>query len=182
MPQAGYRELCASKRLLDRGRPNSSHPRPQLVWNDLPTSSFRCCELIAAAGRMRRLDEYPDPGSSPRAPAPAVAISLESSRGTLSHIWTHIWTRIRIQPVTIFVSLSLAFGSAIILAVPPLRGPDEIAHFLRIYSYTRGELLPAAKVDGSAGTTSRFGAEMVTTARTNLQAQRRQQHDAAARS
>jgi predicted membrane protein DUF2142 len=100
---------------------------------------------------MRRLDEYPDPGSSPRAPAPAVAISLESSRGTLSHIWTHIWTRIRIQPVTVFVSLSLAFGSAIILAIPPLRGPDEIAHFLRIYSYTRGELLAAAEVDGRKG-------------------------------
>jgi hypothetical protein len=29
---------------------------------------------------------------------------------------------------------------------PPLRGPDEIAHFLRIYSYVRGELLSVTKI------------------------------------
>jgi hypothetical protein len=32
-----------------------------------------------------------------------------------------------------------------------LRGPDEIAHFLRIHSYARGELLPSAEVDGRKG-------------------------------
>jgi uncharacterized membrane protein len=48
--------------------------------------------------------------------------------------------------------LSLAFGSIIILVNPPLRGPDEIAHFLRIHSYTQGELLPAAEVNGRKGT------------------------------
>jgi len=53
--------------------------------------------------------------------------------------------------VTLFVLLSLAFGSAIIFVVPPLRGPDEIAHFLRIYSYARGELLPATEVNGRKG-------------------------------
>jgi len=37
-------------------------------------------------------------------------------------------------------------------ANPPLRGPNEIAHFLRIYSYARGGLLPAAEVDGRKGT------------------------------
>ena len=40
---------------------------------------------------------------------------------------------------------------AISVVVPPLRGPDEIAHFLRIYSYARGALLPAAEVDGRKG-------------------------------
>src|SRR2546429_5261630 len=55
------------------------------------------------------------------------------------------------RPASIFVLLSLAFGSIIIFANPPLRGPDEIAHFLRIYSYTRGELLPAAELDGRKG-------------------------------
>src|SRR4030095_16352210 len=50
------------------------------------------------------------------------------------------------RPASIFVLLSLAFGSIIILANPPLRGPDEIAHFLRINSYARGELLPVTEI------------------------------------
>jgi len=33
------------------------------------------------------------------------------------------------RPASIFMFLSLAFGSIIIFANPPLRGPDEIAHF-----------------------------------------------------
>jgi uncharacterized membrane protein len=55
------------------------------------------------------------------------------------------------RPVSIFVLLSLAFGSIIIFANPPLRGPDEIAHFLRIYSYARGELLPVMEINGRKG-------------------------------
>jgi uncharacterized membrane protein len=47
--------------------------------------------------------------------------------------------------------ISFAFGAAISIAVPPLRGPDEIAHFLRIHSYARGQLLPATEVDGRKG-------------------------------
>ena len=62
-----------------------------------------------------------------------------------------VWTRLKSRPVFVFVLLSFAFGSAISVVVPPLRGPDEIAHFLRIYSYTRGGLLPAAEVDGRKG-------------------------------
>jgi len=54
-------------------------------------------------------------------------------------------------PAIVFALLSLSFGSAIIVANPPLRGPDEISHFLRIYSYTRGELLPVAEIDGRKG-------------------------------
>jgi hypothetical protein len=72
---------------------------------------------------------------------------IESVRTPISHFWT----RIGIQPAIAFVLLSLAFGTAIIFVVPPLRGPDEIAHFLRIHSYTRGELLPTAEVDGRKG-------------------------------
>ena len=56
-----------------------------------------------------------------------------------------------VQPAAVFVLLSLAFGSAITFVMPPLRGPDEIAHFLRIYSYTRGEVLSVAKIDGRKG-------------------------------
>src|SRR5262245_7548715 len=32
-------------------------------------------------------------------------------------------------PAIVFALLSLSFGSAIIVANPPLRGPDEISHF-----------------------------------------------------
>jgi hypothetical protein len=56
--------------------------------------------------------------------------------------------RLESPPAFLFIVLSLAFGSAISVVVPPLRGPDEIAHFLRIYSYAQGELLPAVEVDG----------------------------------
>jgi hypothetical protein len=62
-----------------------------------------------------------------------------------------VWTRLESRPGFVFVLLSFAFGLAISAVVPPLRGPDEIAHFLRIYSYTRGGLLPAAEVDGRKG-------------------------------
>ena len=62
-----------------------------------------------------------------------------------------IWARIGRLPATAFVFLSLAFGSLVAIVLPPLRGPDEISHFLRIYSYARGELLPVAEVDGRKG-------------------------------
>ena len=62
-----------------------------------------------------------------------------------------IWSRLESQPAFVFVLLSFAFGSAISVVVPPLRGPDEISHFLRIYSYTRGDLLPATEVEGRKG-------------------------------
>jgi hypothetical protein len=62
-----------------------------------------------------------------------------------------VWNRLESRPTFVFVLLSFAFGSAISVVLPPLRGPDEIAHFLRIYSYTRGDLLPTAEVDGRKG-------------------------------
>jgi uncharacterized membrane protein len=74
--------------------------------------------------------------------------SLESSRNALSLVWT----RIGLHPATAFIVLSIAFGSLVTIVTPPLRGPDEISHFLRVYSYARGELLPAAEVDGRKGT------------------------------
>src|SRR6266498_4827528 len=62
-----------------------------------------------------------------------------------------VWSRLESRPAFVFVLLSLVFGSAISVIVPPLRGPDEIAHFLRIYSYTCGGLLPVTEVDGRKG-------------------------------
>jgi uncharacterized membrane protein len=61
-----------------------------------------------------------------------------------------LW-RVLSQPCFVFVLVSIVFGSAIVLVLPPLRGPDEIAHFLRIHSYARGELLPSAEVEGRKG-------------------------------
>jgi Predicted membrane protein (DUF2142) len=72
---------------------------------------------------------------------PDVALSALSRIGRRFGSW----------PAIVFALLSLSFGSAIIVANPPLRGPDEISHFLRIYSYTRGELLPAAEIEGRKG-------------------------------
>jgi hypothetical protein len=60
-------------------------------------------------------------------------------------------TRLESRPALVFLLLSFVFGSAISVVVPPLRGPDEIAHFLRIYSYARGSFLPPAEVDGRKG-------------------------------
>src|SRR5260370_35295790 len=50
-------------------------------------------------------------------------------------------------PAIAFALLSLFFGSAIIIVNPPLRGPYEISHFLRIYSYTPDELLPVTEIN-----------------------------------
>src|SRR6266700_5295667 len=62
-----------------------------------------------------------------------------------------VWSRLESRPALAFILLSFVFGSAISAVVPPLRGPDEIAHFLRIYSYARGGLLPVTEVDGRKG-------------------------------
>jgi uncharacterized membrane protein len=43
------------------------------------------------------------------------------------------------------VTLSLLFGSLVILATPPLRGPDETAHFLRAYGVAQGDLVPSLR-------------------------------------
>src|SRR5437763_4461317 len=62
-----------------------------------------------------------------------------------------VWSRLESRPGFVFILFSFAFGSAISVVVPPLRGPDEIAHFLRIYSYTRGGLLPTTEINGRKG-------------------------------
>lgn len=71
-----------------------------------------------------------------------------------SVVWakfSQFWRLLESRPALVFVLLSCAFGSVVSVIVPPLRGPDEIAHFLRIYSYTRGELLPIAQAGDRKG-------------------------------
>jgi hypothetical protein len=97
---------------------------------------------------MRPIDVHTEAAAVAGSRTPTIAtLWPEDSQNALSRIWT----RVGLRPATVFVFLSLTFGSLVIFVVPPLRGPDEISHFLRIYSYARGELVPAAEVDGRKG-------------------------------
>src|SRR3954462_8668369 len=73
--------------------------------------------------------------------------ALKRFRIALSGIWIQVVRR----PTTFFIVLSLVFGGLIISGTPPLRGPDEISHFVRIYSYARGGILPTTEIDGRKG-------------------------------
>ena len=56
------------------------------------------------------------------------------------------WRAARIvlaHPAAVFVLLSMLFGMLTIAFTPPLEGPDEPAHFLRAYGFSRGEIIPA---------------------------------------
>lgn len=46
------------------------------------------------------------------------------------------------RPAQVFLVLSLLFGLAIAVVTPPLRAPDEAAHFLRAYGIAAGEIIP----------------------------------------
>ena len=54
-------------------------------------------------------------------------------------------TRVSLRPTPAFIVLSLLFGTLIILATPPLRGPDETAHFLRAYGAAQGDIVPSLR-------------------------------------
>jgi hypothetical protein len=49
------------------------------------------------------------------------------------------------NPVAVFIVLSAVFGSAIIAAAPPLRGPDESQHFLRALGLAQGDVVPSMR-------------------------------------
>ena len=49
------------------------------------------------------------------------------------------------RPIPVFVTLSLLFGTLLIVATPPLRGPDETAHFLRAYGVALGDIVPSIR-------------------------------------
>src|SRR5215210_6742538 len=54
-------------------------------------------------------------------------------------------TQQNLTPAVIFSLLSIIFGSAIAIMTPPLRGPDESAHFLRAYGIARGDIVPSMR-------------------------------------
>lgn len=52
---------------------------------------------------------------------------------------TRVWPR---RPAPIFAALAALFGAVVAVITPPLRGPDEAAHFLRAYGISQGEIIP----------------------------------------
>ncbi len=56
-----------------------------------------------------------------------------------------MWRRTALNPGTAFAALSLLFGTLVIFATPPLRGPDETAHFLRAYGVAQGDIVPSLR-------------------------------------
>jgi uncharacterized membrane protein len=69
-------------------------------------------------------------------PNPGSAASLASGRRTVVA-----------HPAVGLVLLSAVFGSVIIAVTPPLRGPDETAHFLRAYGIAQGDVVPSIQDD-----------------------------------
>lgn len=48
-----------------------------------------------------------------------------------------------LNPAAVFAVVSLLFGTLMIAATPPLRGPDETAHFVRAYGIAQGDIVPS---------------------------------------
>src|SRR5947207_15369340 len=83
--------------------------------------------------------------------AASIQVAEPRVRGWWRSLRRRAWSQLERRAALIFILASVAFGAAISTVVPPLRGPDEIAHFLRIYSYARGMVLAAAEVNGRKG-------------------------------
>lgn len=74
----------------------------------------------------------------------ADTIDLDRPSGVPGPLVHRGWAeRLFRRPVLLFVVLSAMFGTAIVFINPPLRGPDEAQHFVRIYGIARGEVLPS---------------------------------------
>lgn len=48
------------------------------------------------------------------------------------------------HPVMAFSLLSFILGGIVVIITPPLRAPDEAAHFLRAYGIARGDVIPSS--------------------------------------
>src|SRR6266508_4352968 len=112
--------------------------------------------MCAAPGRRTRVKQVNMRKNDIRSQTASVRLSRDQNTETPRWyvFWSGlslVWSRLESRPAFVFVLLSLAFGSAISVVVPPLRGPDEISHFLRIYSSTRGGLLPVTEITGLKG-------------------------------
>jgi hypothetical protein len=63
------------------------------------------------------------------------AATIAQGRRRTQPMWAH--------PVAAFVLLSAIFGMLTVVVTPPLRGPDEPAHFMRAYALLQGEVIPS---------------------------------------
>jgi len=72
--------------------------------------------------------------------------------GLAASSWFAALYRLVRSPVAVFLTLSFLFGLPILAINPPLRGPDEQAHFVRIYAYAHGEFIPSVESKGMKGT------------------------------
>jgi uncharacterized membrane protein len=67
----------------------------------------------------------------------------------MGHLYRRLFdrdtTEHNLRPALIFFLLSIFFGVAISIMTPPLRGPDESAHFLRAYGIARGDIVPSIR-------------------------------------
>lgn len=61
------------------------------------------------------------------------------------------WRALQARPAALFAALSIFFGALLVFLNPPLRGPDEPAHFVRVYGFVHGDLVPGERVDGRLG-------------------------------
>src|SRR5574341_2078183 len=77
-------------------------------------------------------------GSASRAAPPSFAATDLARTRQASGSWTR-WP----HPARLFVLLSALSGILVIAVTPPLRGPDETAHFLRAVGISQGDIVPS---------------------------------------
>lgn len=76
-------------------------------------------------------------------------IHLPRQRGVRPALPVLAWLT---DPAAIFIVLSAIFGTIIVAFTPPLRGPDEAAHFLRAYAIAQGNIISSpADAQGRKG-------------------------------
>jgi uncharacterized membrane protein len=65
-------------------------------------------------------------------------VHLPRQRGLRPALRARAWVT---DPAAIFIVLSAMFGTVMVAITPPLRGPDEAAHFLRAYAIAQGNII-----------------------------------------
>src|SRR6266545_89869 len=73
-----------------------------------------------------------------------IYVEMRSSNRRPSAVrgWSWVSGLLR-RPVAVFIVLATLFGIAALVLIPPLRGADEPAHFLRAYGIAHGQVVPS---------------------------------------
>src|SRR5215210_2393526 len=71
--------------------------------------------------------------------------SRRANRAIYGRLFGSRTTEQNLTPAVVFSLLSILFGAAVAIITPPLRGPDESAHFLRAYGIARGDIVPSIR-------------------------------------